>query len=179
MRLFTAIDPPDDVRDQFAAFQAPDDLDARWTCPEQFHVTIRFIGDANAQQAAAYEQALARLDAPSVKCRPDGLDVLPSRRNPRVLVVGLERSATLTRLYDSVTDALEDEGLAPEDRTYHPHVTLARLNDMPAETVHAFLARQDDESLAPFHVDTLVLYESTLTQDGAVHERRAAFSLGA
>ncbi len=177
MRLFTAIDPPDDIRDQMAALQTPGNLDARWTDPGQFHVTIRFIGDASANQAAGYEEALARINTPPVDCIPYGLDVLPSRRSPRVLIVGLERTEALMALYEAVSRALEGEGLSPEERTYRPHVTLARLNDVSAETVHDFLNDHDADALDSFRADTLSLYESTRTQDGAVHQRRAAFSL--
>ncbi|PSQ85486.1 MAG: RNA 2',3'-cyclic phosphodiesterase [Bacteroidetes bacterium QH_2_63_10] len=178
MRLFTAIDPPDDVRDHLSTLQMPATLDARWTDPTQFHVTIRFIGDASPDQAVRYEEALFDADMPVVNCRPYGLDVLPSRRNPRVLAVGLERSDTLMTLYRAVSTALESKGVSPEDRSYRPHVTLARLTDTPAEAVHAFLDRHDIDSIDSFRVDTLSLYESTLTQEGAVHERRAAIPLG-
>lgn len=178
MRLFTALDPPEPVRDQLAALQAPGDLDARWTDPEQFHVTVRFIGDADPDQAARYEEALAGVEAPTVECRPYGLDVLPSRRNPSVLIVGLERSDDVMALYDAVSEALEGEGLDPEGRTYRPHATLARLDDEPPEVVHDFLDTHDADGLDPFHIDTLTLYESTLTQEGAVHDPRANYPLG-
>jgi 2'-5' RNA ligase len=79
-------------------------------------------------------------------------------------------------LYHAVSDTLEAEGLAPEDRTYRPHVTLARLDDRP-ESVHAFLQENDDLSLPSFTSEALHLYESTLTPDGAVHERRASVAL--
>jgi 2'-5' RNA ligase len=178
MRLFTALDPPEPVRHQLAALQAPGDLDARWTDPEQFHVTVRFIGDAAPDEAARFDEALADVEATIVECRPYGLDVLPSRRNPSVLIVGLERSDDLMTLYEAVSEALEGEGLNPEDRTYRPHVTLARLNSVPAETVHDFLDTHDADALDPFHVDTLILYESTLSQEGAVHNPRANYPLG-
>lgn len=177
MRLFTAIDLPDDIRTRFADLQAPDQLDAQWSPPHQFHVTIRFIGDTEPEQAARYEDALSEVEAPVVKCSPYGLDVFPNRRNPRVLILGLERSDALMTLYRSVSHALEAEGLDPEDRDYHPHVTLGRLNHVSAATVHDFLDAHRDLSLPSFVADTFILYESTLTADGAVHEKRATIAL--
>lgn len=178
MRLFTALDPPEPVRDRLEALQAPVDLDARWTDPQQFHITVRFIGDADPDQTTRFEEALAAIEAPTVECRPYGLDVLPSRRNPSVLVVGLERSDSLMALYEAVSEALHAEGLGPEDRRYRPHVTLARLYDVAPETVHDVLDTHDTDALDPFSIDTLTLYESTLTPDGAAHEARATYSLG-
>ncbi len=177
MRLFTAIDLPGGFRDDVANLQAPSVLDARWTDPEQFHVTLRFIGDASPEQAARYEQALADMAAPAARCKPYGLDVLPSRRSPRVLVLGLERTNSLVALYTAVGNALEREGLSPEDRDYTPHVTLARVEDTAPETVHAFLRTLDVPSFPAFQADRFVLYKSTLTTAGAVHDPRAIYSL--
>ena len=177
MRLFTAIDLPDGFREEVASLQAPSALDARWTDPEQFHVTLRFIGDAGPEQAARYEQALADMTAPAARCKPYGLDVLPSRRSPRVLVLGLERTESLLALYTSVSDALEREGLSPADRDYTPHITLARVEDAAPETVHAVLRTLDVQSFPAFQADRFVLYKSTLTSTGAVHDPRAIYSL--
>lgn len=177
MRLFTAIDLPADVRSRFAELQAPSELDARWSAPEQFHVTLRFIGETSPEQAAQYETALAGIDAPIAECIPYGLDALPSRRNPRVLIVGLERTDGLMAVYRAVSETLEENGLAPEDRRYRPHVTLARLEDVPATAVHHFLEDHPAPTLPSFNATDVHLYESTLTPDGAVHERRASISL--
>lgn len=176
MRLFTALDLPEAIRDRFAELQTPEALSARWTSPDQFHVTVRFIGDATSEEARRYEAALDQVDAGPVECVPYGLDALPSRRDPSVLIVGLERTEGLMQVYRAVSAALEGEGLAPEDRSYRPHVTLARLEDASASAVHTALDTQD-ASLPSFSVDTLHLYESTLSSTGAVHERRASFPL--
>lgn len=178
MRLFTALDLPNTARNRYTELQAPNALDARWTSPSQFHVTLRFIGDASPDRASCYESALTQISAPAALCVPYGLDVLPSRRNPRVLIVGLERTDALLSVYRAVSDALEGEGLDPEDQEYRPHVTLARLNDTSAEAVHDFLSTHPPSSLPSFRASAVHLYESTLTQEGAVHERRASITLG-
>ena len=177
MRLYTAIDLPDGFRNEVADLQAPSALDARWTSPDQFHVTLRFIGDTQPEQAARYEKSLADMKAPPVRCKPCGLDVLPSRRSPRVLTLGLERTTSLVTLYEAVSDALITEGLSPEDRDYTPHITLARLDDTAPEAVHAFLRSQNGASFPAFNASQFVLYESTRTSDGADHVPRAIYSL--
>lgn len=179
MRLFTAIDLPPTVRETFASLQAPHTLDAKWTSPDQFHVTLRFIGDADEEQAKCYEDQLSQIEAPPVECIPYGLDAFPSRRDPSVLIVGLERTEDMHSVYQSVSTALEAEGLSPEERTYRPHVTLARVGDLSAQTVHDFMDEQDTSSLPSFTADTFHLYESTLTSEGAVHNRRSSFPLNA
>lgn len=177
MRLFTAIDPPDALRERLTSIQDDRALSARWTSPEQFHVTLRYIGEVDAERASRYATALDSVRADSVECEPYGLDVLPSRRSPRVLTLGLERTESVVALYLAVSDALESEGLEPEDRTFRPHVTIARLNDVEQERVHEFLRSRDDESFPSFRVDRFVLYESTLTPQGAIHDPYAAYPL--
>jgi 2'-5' RNA ligase len=177
MRLFTALDIPDALRDQIASTRTPDALDARWTPPEQYHVTLRFVGEVDSETASEYDETLDTVSAPEAKCIPYGLDVLPSRRSPSVLVVGLDRTDTLLFVYQAVSDALEGADLDPESRTYRPHVTLARLDDCAPETVHQYLQKHDASDLPSFTAPQFHLYESTLTPDGAVHERRASYAL--
>jgi 2'-5' RNA ligase len=179
MRLFTALDPPDPLRTEVAQLRAPDSLDARWTPPDQYHVTLRFLGEIDPKRAARIDTALGEVDVPPPACRPYGLDVLPSRRHPSVLIVGLDRTDTLLALYEAVSAVLEDEGVDPEDRRYRPHLTLARLDDVGAETVHRFLDRHDAGALPAFRPPQFHLYESTLSPDGAVHDRRATYALSA
>lgn len=177
MRLFTAIDIPDALREDLSGLQNADALPARWTDPEQFHVTLRFIGEVPDEQAIRYEEVLADVTAPPVKCVPYGLDVLPSRHSPRVVMLGLDRTDSIMTIYDAVSDALESEGLDPEDRTYRPHVTIGRLDDADPDAVHAFLRRYEDRSFASFEASRFILYESTLTAEGATHNPQAIYPL--
>lgn len=180
MRLFTAIDLPDPLRNDLASLSIEDELPARPTPPEQLHVTLRFIGETSKEQAERYREALADVDLPSVRCAPHSstpIGVLPSRRSPRVVMMELEKTDSLLALYDAVSSRLEDEGLEPEERTYRPHVTLARLDDADPEAVHSFLSEHEDRSFPPFQMDQFVLYESTLTPDGANHDPYAVYPL--
>jgi 2'-5' RNA ligase len=176
MRLFTALDVPDPVRDRCAACRDDESLDARWSPPANYHVTLRFIGEVNEDAFPRYRDAVASVNADPVTLSPYGLDVLPSRRSPRVLMVGMDRTDSLLALHTALSDALAEVGLDREDRTYRPHVTLARLNDASPEAVHQFL-RAHDLDLPTFTVSAFHLYESTLTPDGAVHEPRATLPL--
>jgi 2'-5' RNA ligase len=177
MRLFVAIDVPEGDRAAWRALRTPDALPARWTDPSQYHVTLRFIGEGDADAAARYADALRTVEAPPARCVPYGLDVLPSRRSPRVLVVGLERTDALLAVYRAVNAALEGAGLEPDERSFRPHVTLARLDDASPEAVHAYLNAHTADVPA-FRASGIHLYESLLTDAGARHERRATIPLG-
>lgn len=178
MRLFTAIDPTDEVRNQLRSIQDESKLSVRWSPPEQFHVTIRFIGEVDEPQAHNYDAALESLNLAPVECEPYGFDVLPTRRSPRVLTLGLKRTDEIMDLYEGVSKALESEGLSPEDRKYKPHITVARLDPEDRDAVHEFLQNHKEESFPTFKADNLVLFESTLTPEGAIHEAFATYPLG-
>jgi 2'-5' RNA ligase len=180
VRLFTALNPPPEVRDACTELQEALSLPtARWSSPGQLHITIRFLGDTEPERAQQYEAALSEIHTTAAHCKPYGLDVLPSRRSPRVIVLGFKRTDSLLALHTAVSEALETAGLAPEDRTYRPHLTLARLDDPDPEHVHNSLETCAAPLPDPFWADTMHLYESTLTADGAVHEQRASFGLAA
>ena len=179
MRLFTALDIPENFRSRVAAFRDSDALEARWSPPDQYHITLRFIGDVDGDEISRYEEIISDITAPIARCIPYGLDVLPSRQNPSVVIVGLERSDSLLAVYDELSAALEELGLEPEGRRFRPHVTLARVHDGTSpEAVHAYLRSQSADDLPSFQAKYVHLYESTLTQDGAIHDRRLSVPLG-
>lgn len=173
MRLFTAIDPTEAVRESIIGLRdrlEEAGLEARWTNPKQYHLTVRFIGEVDRDAGRDYEEALAGLSVPPVTVQPYGLDVLPARRHPRVVMVGVKRSDDLVRLYESVSRRLEDAGLDPETRDYRPHLTLARIDDPDPEAVHEVMRAVEPVEVPAFEADTLILYRSHLGPNGATHE---------
>ena len=181
-RLFTALDLPSSTVDVLHAFQQQHDLgvSTRWTPPDNLHITLRFIGEVDDEQAEAVETSLgeARHRAP-FDVAPIGLGVLPSRRNPRVLTVRIDPTEPLRALYRALQDVLVAANVEREERTFRPHVTLARLKDASPERLYETLRDLPGPSLDPFSVDRFYLYESTLTPDGAVHTVRREYPLDA
>jgi 2'-5' RNA ligase len=178
-RLFTALDPPDPVLDALQAFRDAQDLPvrARWTPMDNHHITLRFIGDVDDDRVDAIDNALAGVRVPSFLVEPKGLGVLPSRRKPRVLTARIDPTEPLRALYSAVEDALAAVDIEREERTYRPHITLARLQDAKPERLYAALREMEGPRLDAFPVDRYHLYESTLTPDGAVHTVRATYPL--
>ncbi|WP_022836677.1 RNA 2',3'-cyclic phosphodiesterase [Salisaeta longa] len=177
MRLFVALDLPGTLRTAAAAHRHPDAVPGRWVDPAQYHVTLAFIGAATDDERAAYGEALAQIGAPPARLVPYGLDALPSRRAPRVLTVGLERTESLVAVHTAVTDALAACGVSPDDRPFRPHITLARLNDPDARAVHRFI-RAQAAAWPAATVSALTLYRSTRTADGARYDAVTTHPLG-
>lgn len=177
-RLFVAIDLPEHRRAALEALQT-DALSARWTPPEHYHLTLRFIGDVSGQQDEAVERALAPVASPPFEVQSPGLGVFPSRRKPRVLFADIDRAAPLMTLHHRIDAALLSAGVDRADKPFHPHVTIARLKRARPQFVRRYLKEHQDFQFAPFPVTEFVLYQSELTSDGAIHTPRATYALDA
>ena len=129
MRLFVALDIDDNIREPIARFLdgvrgfAPD---ARWVRPESLHVTLKFIGEKSAEEADQIKQALASISTSAFEVIFRGYGFFPSNRAPRVFWVGIEGGQALTSLAAEVDETLAKLGIAKEEHTFSPHLTLAR-----------------------------------------------------
>ena len=175
-RLFVAIDLPDAYKEKLAGLR-DDALPGRWTPLQQYHLTLRFIGEVDEEGAAMVEKALADLRGEAFSLQGQGLGVFPTPRRPRVLFAALDPAPVLMALQAQVEQALRAIGLNEEPKPFRPHVTLARLRRADSHTVRAFLRTHQGFTLDPFEVNRYYLYESVLRREGTLHTRRAMFEL--
>ena len=138
---------------------------------------MRFIGEADEGTFLLIRTALAGIEAAAFELALEKIGHFPPARQPRVLWVGMKQSLQLLALQAKVEDVLEKSGVAPEERRFSPHITLARLKETPPQKVAAFEQRHAAFSSAPFPVTEFYLYSSTLSREGAVHKREATYHL--
>ncbi len=177
IRLFVAIDLPDEVRDAIADI-GRDLPGARRVPRDQLHLTLRFIGEVRDDTFAAIRTALERVTGAPFLLALRGVGHFPPGRHPRVLWVGLEESAPLLKLQQEVELALIGANIPPEERKFSPHLTLARLKDTPPGPVLALEERFKAFGAGPFTVTEFHLYSSALTRSGAIHTRENTYRLG-
>ncbi|MEO7836532.1 MAG: RNA 2',3'-cyclic phosphodiesterase [Acidimicrobiales bacterium] len=122
MRAFVAVWPPPDVVERLAALPRPEVPGLRWTSPDQWHVTLRFLGEVDAEAAAAAFDDDPRWSAGTGRTVADVGPVtgLFGRRILHVPVSGLEGLAAAT------VGATAGIGQLPEPRPFAGHITLAR-----------------------------------------------------
>ena len=138
-RLFTGLEIPPDMG--FALSLKRGGLTgARWIDPENYHITLRFIGDVDAQTANDVVDSLDRLSN-SLRF-PVRLTHLGSfgGDKPRALFAGVEPSEALSRLQAAHERVLQRAGLEPDGRKFVPHVTLARLRGTSSPELARFIA---------------------------------------
>ena len=126
MRLFVALDLPWGLRD--ALFHLAGGIPgARWIPPENYHLTLRFIGEVPPTCAEEIDLALTTLRARKLSLTIAGVGCFSKAGRQTQLWAGVERSEALDRLQAKIENALQRAGLEPERRRFTPHVTLARL----------------------------------------------------
>jgi 2'-5' RNA ligase len=175
-RLFIAIDLPVAVK------QALGDLrtglpGARWVPDEQLHLTLRFVGETDDAQAAELACGLAALRPHAFPLHLKGVGIFPATGPPRILWVGLKKSAPLWELHRQVEGVVRCLDLPPDRKKFSPHITLARLDRRPAPTLAAYLAAHQRFRQPPFRVTAFRLYTSVLHPHGAAHSCLAEFPL--
>jgi RNA 2',3'-cyclic 3'-phosphodiesterase len=177
MRLFVALDLPWSVREQLAALSGTGIPGARWVPPENYHLTLRFIGDIPGHVARDVDGALLGLRAPGFALTLTGMGTFAKGGISSALWVGVERTPSLDHLRNKIATALQRCGLEPERRKFQPHVTLARL-DNPAEgKVAAFVQAHNLFRGQPIPVEHFTLFSSFLNKDHAIYTPEAEYEL--
>lgn len=167
-RLFVGIRPPETVRDLL--IDRMENLEgARWQDDGQLHLTLRFIGEADAPLANDIADALLRVRCGPIALAIAGVGHFERRGRPHTLWAGLAPSGELLELHARIETACRRAGCAPETRKYAPHITLARLN-AASGPIGPWLASNGDLRSDPWLADAFVLYESHLGAGGSLYE---------
>jgi 2'-5' RNA ligase len=158
MRLFVGLALPPSLTERLAPMMTglPG---ARWVAPESLHLTLRFIGEVDEHQAAILDEALTQIKRPPFDMQVSGCGIFAQRRGPEAVWIGVTATPPLTDLQAAVERAAVRAGLAPEERRFRPHITLARLKDTPAPRLQAFVAGHNlfKETVA---IDQFALFSS-------------------
>jgi RNA 2',3'-cyclic 3'-phosphodiesterase len=168
MRLFIAIELPDDVKKGLGRLRV-DVPGARWVPVDQIHLTLAFLGEVEEADLGRLNEELARIHVPIFQLRFSGTGCFPDRRRPRVLWIGLEPEPRLIQLAAQICEAVLACGISQEERPFSPHITLARLKiPAPSET-GAFLDQNRKLEIPALRVRQFALFQSRLTPQGAQH----------
>lgn len=176
-RLFTALEIPANTAFSLSLLRGglPG---ARWVEPENYHVTLRFIGDVDEPTADEVATHLARVKRPAFDLQLDCLGAFGSRK-PHAIFAGAKIGPALKELQAEQERIMQRVGLEPERRKFTPHVTIARLKGASQPAVAAYLALRGDFRTAPFPVGRFVLLSSRASKGGGPYVMEEAYPLAA
>jgi 2'-5' RNA ligase len=176
-RLFVAVTLPNALRETLATL--PQKIaGVHWSPIEQWHLTLRFIGDVAAEQREVLRDRLRAVAVEPFVLPIEGVGTFPPGRPPRVVWVGTGSGhPRLFQLRQQVDDAILASGLDPDMRTFHPHVTLGRCTGPQTPGLAQWLHRHREFAGPPIRVDAFDLYRSELRPTGAIHTLVERFAL--
>jgi 2'-5' RNA ligase len=176
-RIFTGLELPPDVTQSLAMLRGglPG---ARWIDPENYHITLRFIGDIDDVLAREIASLLDGMRRRSFEVRFGGLQAFGGRK-PRAIVVAVEPIQPLLELQAEHERLMQRLGLEPEGRKFTPHVTLARLRDSRSHEVADYLSTRGPVFGSSFRVSRFVLFSAKSSVGGGPYVIEADYPLAA
>ncbi len=178
MRLFVALDLPWAVRDRLADL-GMSLAGVRWVPPENYHVTLRFIGEVPSYTAEEIDLALAGLRGRGFPLELSGVGTTEKAGRVSALWVGVARNPALDHLRAKIETALQRTGLPAERRRFVPHVTLARLGEQVAHPgLAAWVQSHNLFRSAPVPVEHFTLFSSLLGREQSAYTAEVEYPLG-
>ncbi len=176
-RLFTALEIPRDAALSLSLLRGglPG---ARWVDVENFHLTLRFIGDVEGHVADEVANALDRVRRPTFNLALSGVGQFGGKK-PHSIWAGVAASPDLFALQAEIERICQRLGLPADPRKFTPHVTLARLKNASPEAVANYLSARGNFSTMPFRVGRFVLMSSRDSVGGGPYIVEEAWPLGA
>lgn len=175
-RLFAALDVPTHIGEALQSISEKVS-GSSWRPIENYHITLRFFGDIDAQMARALDEELAHIDAPQMQIRLREAGWFGSSE-PHAIWAGVEKQEALTRLAGQCERAARRLGLPKEKRPFKPHVTLAYCHGTPLDEAISFAQKHAMLDLGPFWVDRFHLFSSWSGKGASRYVSEAEYPLG-
>lgn len=151
---------------------------ARWIDPENYHITLRFIGDVDDRTADEVADALDRIRRDPIEIRLNGLGSFGNGK-PHAVWARIESSPALNELQAEQERILQRLNLQPERRKYMPHVTIARCRNSTNEDVAKWLSERGNFQAPTFTAGRFVLFSSKASVGGGPYLVEEAYPLAA
>ena len=174
-RLFTGVEIPSDIGQALGMLRGglPG---ARWITPENYHLTLRFIGDVDDVIAHEVASMLGRVRRGAFDLHLEGLTSFGGRK-PRAVVATIAAAQPLLEVQAEQERLMQRIGLEPEGHKYLPHVTLARLRTSSNRDVAEYLSARGLFRTAAFRASRFVLFSSRASVGGGPYVVEASYPL--
>lgn len=184
LRAFIGFPIPDPARQVLNKIQMSlkrEKLNARWTKPGSFHVTLKFLGSIRLGAVAEISSVLTSVSGqyPGLELTTGSLGLFPGIKKARIAWAGIGgQTERLSQLFRQIDGALNEIGYPLENLRFSPHVTLARIKKpVRPDNWVGILEQNKNLRSDPFKLKEIILYESRLSSTGAVHHEIGATKL--
>ena len=154
----------------------------RFIKKENRHITIKFLGNVNQGSlpkiSEALGEAVSKLNRNSSEIAVEKLGFFPNEKNPHVFWIGLkDSSGYLADIFNVVENELRELGFSRDERSFHAHITLARLKKRLDDNDRTSIDSCKDIKFGEYTPSKLVLFESILKGKGAVYDKISEFDI--
>jgi 2''-5'' RNA ligase len=174
-RLFTALEIPRHAALSLSLLRGglPG---ARWIDVENYHITLRFIGDVDGRTADEIVDRLDRIERPEFQLELNGVGSFGSKK-PHSVWAGVSPAPEMYALQGEIERICQRIGLPPDPRKFSPHVTLARTKNARIDDVVHYLTGRGNFHTGPFTVSRFVLLSSKESVGGGPYLTEEVFPL--
>ena len=173
MRLFIAVNIPDNIKESLFDFQNElknCNADVKWTNKKQFHLTLKFLGETEENRIDNIVSGIAKAlkGFKSFKISFAGAGVFPGLKEPKIIWAGaLEGKKELEEIAGKIEDNLEPEGFKKEKRSFSAHLTLGRFKSLKnKDAVINKILESEKTPLGYFEAASVELMQSIIHHDG-------------
>ncbi len=183
IRTFVAVKiiPEQKLIDQFSSFKKLfRDERINWVPEDNFHLTLRFLGNTTREQLYALVDRLENVAAACSKFEFTiaGAGYFKSKGNPRVLFLKLIEEDALAMLAQKVEEAVTAVGFHPELKPFRPHLTLGRIKYLENRSrFTSIIDALPEKEYQQVEVSEFILYQSILSSDGPTYKAIQKFQL--
>jgi RNA 2',3'-cyclic 3'-phosphodiesterase len=180
MRAFLAIELPSEIKsylETVIAGMTSRMRGVRWVRRDGLHVTLKFLGEIEKETAWRIKDMIPgiRTDYAPFAASISGIDAFPNRRRARVIVVKLgDGIESIKNIFNDIEEGLIKLDIEPEGREYTPHITLGRVKESQPLLEKDIVPMEEKR----FILDRVVLFQSTLTKEGAQYTPQWDIKLG-
>ena len=168
-RLFVSLDLPESVTAALVRLD-PRQRGVRWLAPKQIHLTLGFFGNVEPDAVEQLREHLLAIRFHPFFLPVTGLGTFPSKGRPKIIWIGVGAAHPhLFQLHKRVQDAGLAAGIVADLRPWHPHITLARCQDLSAESIRRFLRAHGAFDAGLIRIDSFHLKSSLLTPAGSIY----------
>lgn len=163
-RLFTALELPADIALDLDMMRGGI-AGARWIDRQNFHITLRFIGEIDGGVERELRAGLEAVRTEPLEIMLRGVGSFGGRK-PHSLWAAVAENPALHDLHVAHERLCQQIGIAPDARKFSPHVTLARLRQARVGDVEKWLLGHSLYQSRPFRADRFVLMSSRPARGG-------------
>ncbi|MDD5614291.1 MAG: RNA 2',3'-cyclic phosphodiesterase [Candidatus Omnitrophica bacterium] len=184
IRTFIAVEIIKNTRDLIARIQndlAKSNSDIKFVEPDNIHITIAFLGNLEIKRVPFVKNTLQDLlkDRAGFCLQPHGLGCFPNIKNPRIIWVGIEKGGeNLANIHEDIVSILAKDGIEIDAKTYHPHITIARIKSLENQYIlKSLIAKSPEFQFEQIPVNRIQLLESRMTDQGPIYKSLASWEL--